>query len=218
MLRYRALESNNLEYEGEDFLASCAARMGQFSVPADYLVERVESKMLELSNSKVGAVSAVSGRHIEAVRQQLVKKRKQEVQFGPTADGFLEILREDKKVRTNQANREYLAQRQEAQRQESQRQEEAERQRQEGQPQEDAQPQRQEAAQRQRQLFSQHHYKLRHRRLRREKIGFEENCRSCTYPSIKSAVWVGLPPPDSNEELTSEVQVTFVVEVGSGWV
>ena len=94
MLRYSALDSNNLKYEGEDFVPSCAVLMEQFSVPADDLVERLESKMFELSNGKVGPGSAVSSRHIEAVRQQLVKKRKQEEHFDPTPrrqkqpDGF----------------------------------------------------------------------------------------------------------------------------------
>ena len=156
-------------------MASCAALMEQFSVPADDLVERLESKMFELSNGKVGPDSAVSSRHIEAVRQQLVKKRKQEEQFDPTVDEFLEMQREDEQVRTNQANREFLAQRQEAQRQEAQRQLEF--------------------------RIS----KMRNDRLRNERIRFEENCLLRSYPSIKSAVWVGIPPPDSAEEPTSEV-------------
>jgi len=165
LLRYRALESNNLKYEGEDFVASCAALMEQFSVPADDLVERLESKMFELSNGKVGPVSAVSSRHIEAVRQQLVKKRKQEEQFDPTVDEFLEMQRVDKQVR----------------------------------------------AQRQREF---RYNKMRNDRLRNERIRFEENCLLRTYPSIKSAVWVGMPPPDSDEELSQE-NVTLVVEVVS---
>ena len=151
-------------------MASCAALMEQFSVPADDLVERLESKMFELSNGKVGPGSAVSSRHIEAVRQQLVKKRKQEEQFDPTVDEFLEMQREDKQVRTNQANREFLAQQQEAQRQREFR-----------------------------------NNKMRNDRLRNERIRFEENCLLRSYPSIKSAVWVGIPPPDSAEEPTSEV-------------
>ena len=36
--------------------------------------------MFELANGKVNPVSAVSGRHIDAVRRQLEKKRKQEEQ------------------------------------------------------------------------------------------------------------------------------------------
>ena len=80
--------------------------MEQFSVPADDLVERLESKMFELSNGKVGPGSAVSSQHIEAVRQQLVKKRKQEEQFDPTVDEFLEMQREDKQVRA-QRQREF---------------------------------------------------------------------------------------------------------------
>jgi hypothetical protein len=78
--RYRALESNNLKYEGKDFVASCVALMEEFSVPAGDLADRLESKMFQLSNGKVNPVSAVSGQHIEAVRQQLEKKRKQEEQ------------------------------------------------------------------------------------------------------------------------------------------
>ena len=151
-------------------MASCAALMEQFSVPADDLVERLESKMFELSNGKVGPDSAVSSRHIEAVRQQLVKKRKQEEQFDPTVDEFLEMQREDKQVRTNQANREFLAQQQEAQRQREFR-----------------------------------NNNMRNDRLRNERIRFEENCLLRSYPSIKSAVLVGIPPPDSAEEPTSEV-------------
>ena len=173
MLRYSALDSNNLKYDGEDFVASCAVLMEQFSVPADDLVERLESTMFELSNGKVGPVSAVSSRHIEAVRQQLVKKRKQEEQFDPTVDEFLEMQREDKQVR----------------------------------------------AQRQREF---RYNKMRNDRLRNERIRFEENCLLRTYPSIKSAVWAEMPPPDTDEEPTSAVvrklsqeNVTIVVEVVS---
>ncbi len=167
--------------------------MQQFSVPADDLVERLESTMFELSNGKVGAVPAVSSRHIEAVRQQLVKKRKQEEQFDPTdlaVDEFFEMQREDTQVRANGAQQELLRF-QSAQRQE---------------------------AQRQRELLAPHHQRglnsRRNNRLRNEKIKFEESCLLRTYPSIKSAVWVGMPPPDSDEELSQE-NVTLVVEVVS---
>jgi hypothetical protein len=193
LLRYSALESSNLKYEGEDFAASCAVLMQQFSVPADDLVERLESTMFELSNGKVGPVSAVSSRHIEAVRQQLVKKRKQEEQFHPTdlaVDEILEMQREDTQVRANIAQQELLRF-QSAQRQE---------------------------AQRQRELLAPHHQRglnsRRNNRLRNEKIKFEESCLLRTYPSIKSAVWVGMPPPDSDEEFSQE-NVTIVVEVVS---
>ena len=175
--------------------------MQQFSVPADDLVERLESAMFELSNGKVGPVSAVSSRHIEAVRQQLVKKRKQEDQFDPTdlaVDEFLEMQREDTQVRANIAQQELLRF-QSAQRQE---------------------------AQRQRELLAPHHQRglnsRRNNRLRNEKIKFEESCLLRTYPSIKSAVWAEMPPPDTDEEPTSEVvrkfsqeNVTIVVEVVS---
>jgi L1 cell adhesion molecule like protein len=64
-----------LKYDGEDVLASCVALMEQFSVPAGDLVDRLESKMFSLGpNGKW----VVGGRHIEAVRQELEKKRKQE--------------------------------------------------------------------------------------------------------------------------------------------
>lgn len=193
MLRYSALDSNNLKYDGEDFVASCAVLMEQFSVPADDLVERLESKMFELSNGKVGPGSAVSSRHIEAVRQQLVKKRKQEEQFDPTVEEFLEMQREDKQVRANRAQEEFLrfqsAQRQEAQQQREQQKRKSE---------------------------------WRKGRLRNEKKEFEKICLLRTYPSIKSAVWAGMPPPDTDEEPTSEVvrkfsqeNVTIVVEVVS---
>ena len=228
--------------------------MEQFSVPADDLVERLESKMFELSNGKVGPGSAVSSRHIEAVRQQLVKKRKQEEQFDPTVEEFLEMQREDKQVRANRAQEEFLhfqsAQRQTAcaagtynpssgavactpclagQFQAGV-----------GQtacvpcaagtfcgrsgliaetacaagtynPSSGAVACTPCPAQRQRE---QQMRKMRNGRLRNEKKRFEENCLLRTYPSIKSAVWAEMPPPDTDEEFSQE-NVTIVVEVVS---
>jgi hypothetical protein len=85
-----------LKYEGEDFVASCSALMELFSVPAGDLVERLESAMFQLQHGMVNPLSAVSGRHIEAVRQELVKKRKQEEQLDPDAEFFAVQSRERK--------------------------------------------------------------------------------------------------------------------------
>jgi hypothetical protein len=126
-----------LKYEGEDFVASCVALMQQFSVPAGDLVERLESKMFEVSHGMVNPVSAASRRHVEAVRQELLKKRKQEEEYRA-------MMEKRDKVKN---------------------------------------------------------FRLRHERKR-----FEENRRVCTYPSIKSVAWVGVPSPDSAEELTSEAE------------
>ncbi len=73
----RAFSEANLEFEGKDFITSCVALIDQFAVPASDLVERLESKMFELKN---GNSTAVTIRHIEAVRQQLENARKQEEQ------------------------------------------------------------------------------------------------------------------------------------------
>ena len=75
-LSFRLFESNNLKFEGEDFLSSCLAVMEQFAVSAEDLVLKLESKVFELS--KGNQAFAVSMRHIEAVRQQLEHERKQE--------------------------------------------------------------------------------------------------------------------------------------------
>jgi hypothetical protein len=129
-----------LKYEGEDFVASCAALMEQFSIPAGDLVQRLESKMFQLQRGMVNPLSAVSGPHIEAVRQELVKlveKRKQEEKY--------RAMKEER-------------------------------------------------------------YKKKNARLQRERKSFEENCRLCTYPSIKSAAWEGVPFIDSAEEPASDAE------------
>jgi hypothetical protein len=46
---FRAFDSNNLKFEGKDFLPSCLALMAQFAVSIDDLVLKLESKMFELS-------------------------------------------------------------------------------------------------------------------------------------------------------------------------
>jgi hypothetical protein len=180
MLRCRALDSNNLKYEGEGFLASCAALMEQFSVPAGDMVESLESSMFELANGKVNPVSAVSGRHIDAVRRQLEKKRKQEEQYDPVID-LLKVQQKmqqraeyDEQTKKSTAIMEELALKH---RTENDR-----------------------IAQR---LNS---------RLRQERISFEENCRLCTFPSIKSAVWVQAISHASPLQVSFPM-VTVVVEV-----
>jgi hypothetical protein len=179
-----------LKYEGEDFVASCAALMQQFSVPAGDFVERLESKMFEVSYGMVNPLSAVSSRHIEAVRQDLVKKRKQEEQLDPDA-GFFTMQSREREDEISESLRAYEAMTQEREKE--------------------------------RERLAHQRNERRNNRLRNERRLFEENCRLCTYPSIKSAVWVGVPPPDSAEELNSEVarkstvfsssHVTIVVEV-----
>ncbi len=74
----RAFESNNLKFEGKDFLSSCESLIQQFAVSAEDLVLKLESKMFELS--KGNQVFTVTGQHVEAVRQQLENERKQEEQ------------------------------------------------------------------------------------------------------------------------------------------
>jgi hypothetical protein len=71
-------ESNNLKFEGKDFLPSCLALMEQFAVSGEDLVLKLESKMFELS--KGNQDFTVSLRHIDAVRHQLEKERKQQLQ------------------------------------------------------------------------------------------------------------------------------------------
>ena len=165
--------------------------MQQFSIPAGNFVDRLESKMFEVSYGMVNPLSAVSSRHIEAVRQELVKKRKQEEQVDPVACLLRMQSRERLEDEISESLRAYEAMKQE-------REKECER-------------------------LAQQRNKRRNNRLRNERRLFEEHCRLCTYPSIKSAAWVGVPPRDSAEELNSEVarestvfsssHVTIVVEV-----
>jgi hypothetical protein len=195
MLRCRALESNNLKLEGQDFLASCAALMEQFSVSARDLVKRLKSNMFELANGQVNTVSDVSGRHIDAVRRQLEKKRKQEEQYDPIA----EVLKAQQRPEAEKQPKKNIAVLDETDECEYV-----------------AQRQRQGQAAIDTDHLAMQHLQSRNSRLRNERSSFEETCRMCTFPSVKSTVWVGVPPASAEQPPIAQPTfptVTVVVEV-----
>jgi len=64
--------------------------------------------------------------------------------------------------------------------------------------------------------LAQQHLQSRNSRLRNERSSFEETCRMCTFPSVKSAVWVGVPPASAEQPPFAQPTfptVTVVVEV-----